>query len=135
MEVNINKTKVITFGSKSQKNNIKLNGKEAETVNQFIYLGILLSAGGCEKEIKRRTALAYGALAGFEKVWKSNEISVSTKYFIPHACVLIYFYTLQKEEIRRLEAFEMGYNQRILGVSWQERIRNTEILEKSQPRS
>lgn len=32
---------------------------------------------------------------------------------------------LQKEEMQRLEAFEMKCYQRLQGVSWQERIRNT----------
>ena len=52
LEANINKTKVMVFGPKSLKNNIKLNREELETVSQFVCLGSLLSAGECEKEIK-----------------------------------------------------------------------------------
>ena len=42
-----------------------MNREKVETV-QFVYLGNLLSAGGCDKEIKLRIALPYGALVGFE---------------------------------------------------------------------
>lgn len=49
LEVDINQTKVMVFGSKSLKNNIKLNREQMGTVNQFVCLGSLLSAGECEK--------------------------------------------------------------------------------------
>lgn len=92
-------------------------------------------------KIKRKIAFAYGALAAFEKVWRSYEISVCTKHCILHVyvfTVLLYVsetWTLQKEHVQRLEAFEMRCYRGFLRVSWQEIRRSTEILQKIQPRS
>ena len=43
-----------------------MNREKVEKVNQSVYLRNLLSAGGCDKEIKRRIALPYVVLVGFE---------------------------------------------------------------------
>ena len=95
LEVDIYKTKVMVFGSKSMKNNIKLNGEEGKAVNQFAYLGSLLSAGGCEKEIKRRMAVTCGPLADFGKVWRCVwRRLVSTPNIASFMIVYsVYFYT------------------------------------------
>lgn len=65
-------------GSKSLKNNIKLNEEEMQTVAQFVYPENLLSAGGYEKEIKR-IALTCSALAAFEKVWGLVCLDINAK--------------------------------------------------------
>ena len=95
LEVDIDKTKVMVFGSKSMKNNIKLNGEEGKAVNQFAYLGSLLSAGECEKEIKRRMVVTYGPLADFGKVWRCVwRRLVSTPNIASFMIVYsVYFYT------------------------------------------
>lgn len=68
----------MVFGSKSLKNNIKLNEEEMQTVGQFLCPANLLSAGGCEKEIKR-IALTCSALAAFEKVWVLVCLDINAK--------------------------------------------------------
>ena len=95
LEFDIDKTKVMVFGSKSMKNNLKLNGEEGKAVNQFAYLGSLLSAGGCEKEIKRRMVVTYGPLADFGKVWRCVwRRLVSTPNIASFMIVYsVYFYT------------------------------------------
>ena len=54
--------------------------------------------------------------------------------------ILVYFYvllctfytrTLRKEEVQRLKAFEMHCYRRLLGVSWQEKIRNRDSSKNS----
>ena len=80
------------------KNNIKFNLEEVESVGQFVYMGSLLSAGGCKKEVNWRVALTYGVFVGFEKVWSSNQClhQISHPLYLctfMYFCVLLYAYT------------------------------------------
>ena len=57
-----------------------IGGEDVETVESFIYLGSVITKGNdCPAEVRRRMALACGALAGFEKIWRSSKIHLNTK--------------------------------------------------------
>ena len=132
--VNIAKTKVMVFGRETAEKNITLNEIEIENVNEFIYLGSLLTwDNNCSKEIKRRIARAMGTLGGFNKVWSSREIRLGVKLNILKTCVfstLLYAaetWTIKKEDKDRLLSFEMKCYRRILRIRWQQKITNVEV--------
>ena len=83
--------------------------------------------------------MAYGTLAGFDKIWSSHEISLKTKVQVLHTCVfsvLMYAaetWTIRKTEFRRLDAFEMQCYRRLLGIHWFHHITNEEVLRRVNP--
>ena len=95
LKVNVGKTKYMTFGEQHPPTPIKVEDKEVDTVEEFEYLGSLITwDNDCSKEIKRRIGKAYGALSGFNKLWNSKVISLGTKIKVLRACVFsILLYT------------------------------------------
>ena len=70
-------TKVMVFSEKHLTGAIRLEKEEIEWVEQFVYLGSLITSDNdCSKEIRRSIALATGALAGFNKIWRSKDIGL-----------------------------------------------------------
>jgi len=104
-------------------------------VKQFCYLGSLVTEDGrscCE--VRRRIALGKEA---FNKKKDLMQKSLSlhlrkcmVKVFV--LSVVLYgseTWTLQKEDIQRLEAFEVWIWRRMMKVSWTEHKTNEEILQ------
>ena len=64
-------------------------------------------------KVRFQNLSTYGAIAGFEKVWRSNEISVSTKYRMLHPCVssiLLYAsetWTIRKKRCENLSIWNV----------------------------
>jgi sorting nexin-29 len=82
LRINRAKTKVMVFSDKHPTGMIRLEEEEAEIewVEQFVYLGSLITSDNdCSKEIRRRIALATGAMAGFNKIWRSKDIHMNVK--------------------------------------------------------
>ena len=66
LQVNVGKTKSMTFREQHPPTPIKVEDKEVETVEEFEYLGSLITWDkDCSTEIKRRIGKAYGTL-GFQ---------------------------------------------------------------------
>ena len=114
-----------------------MNGEILENVEEFTYLGSLLTwDNDCGKEIGRRIAKAAGAMAGFGNIWRSREISIQTKTEIIKTCIfsiLLYAcetWTLRKHDMNKLLAFEMRCYRRILHIRWQQKITNKEVRER-----
>ena len=93
LKINIQKTMTMVFGQGQEKITEKLmissRPTQIENVNEFVYLGDLLTwDNDCSKEIKRRITRATGAMAGFKKVWNSTHISTRTKLSLIRACIM-----------------------------------------------
>jgi len=59
----------MVFGSTKIDRHIELGGEDIENVEEFVYLGSLMSwDNDCSKDIKRRIGKATGAFEGFRKV-------------------------------------------------------------------
>ena len=86
--MNKKKTKVMVMGKENSDANIQVEGEEIECVNQFIYLGSLISNDNdCSKEIKRRIGIAVGALGKLCDIWKSSSVLLKEKMKLLDACV------------------------------------------------
>ena len=89
LRVNVAKTKTMVFGSTKIERHIELGGKDIENVEEFVYLGSLVSwDNDCSKDIQRRIGKATGAFEGFTKVWQSKAIRIQTKTRILSVCVM-----------------------------------------------
>jgi hypothetical protein len=134
LKINKGKTKTLVFGQQQIDKELKVDGETIENVTEFEYLGSLITwDNDCSAKIKRRIAKATGAMAGFNKVWRSKDISVETKVEIIRTCIfsiLLYAseaWTIKKADKDRLLAFEMKCFRRILHIRWEQKITNTEV--------
>ena len=97
LKINHSKTKTMTFGEKTNITPIEVNGEDLEHVEEFVYLGSLLTwENNCGKEIARRIAKAVGALAAFGNLWRSREVSIKTKMEIIKTCIFSILMSLNK---------------------------------------
>ena len=54
---------------------IQIEGHKIECVDQFVYLGSLITKDNdCSKEIKRRIGIATGSFGALTEIWKSSEV-------------------------------------------------------------
>ena len=117
--------------------NISLRGQAMKQVEEFTYLGsVITSDGKFVQDIERRRAgatRAFGMLR--RRLWGRREISLKVKMKIFNAVVLpVLMYgatswALTRTEERRLDAFEMGMLRSIVGVRWDDFVRNVDIRE------
>ena len=107
LKLNIQKTKTITS---SPITSWQIDG---ETVTYFIFLGSKITADGeCSHEIKRRLLLGRKAVTNLESMFKSRDITLTTKVHSVKAMVfpvVLYggeSWTIKEAECRRIDAFE-----------------------------
>ena len=118
---------------------ICINGTQLKTVSEFTYLGSCISnTAELESEINSRLAKASASFGRLQsRVWKERGLSFQTKINVYKAVVLSSLlygcetWTLYRKHIKRLDQFHMRCLRRILKVSWQDHISNTEILQRS----
>ena len=110
-----------------------------ETVTEFIFLGLKITAAGdCSHEIKRRLLLGRKAMTNLDSVLKSKDITLLTKVHIVKAMVFsVVMYgceswTIKKAEHRRIDAFEL-WCWRLLRVPWTAKRSNQSILKEINP--
>ena len=118
---------------------ISLNSQRLQRVDKFCYLGsIVQDQVNVDDEISARigkAAVAFGSLRA--RVWRNSHLSVKTKIRIYRSCVLATLlyggetWTLRLPQERRLNGFHMKCLRRILGISWQEHVPDTEVLSRS----
>ena len=66
------------------------DGETVETVSDFIFFGSKITAeGDCSHEIKRRLFLQRIVMTNLESIWKSRDITLSTKVHLVKAIVFI----------------------------------------------
>ena len=122
---------------------ISIDNQTLECVNTFTYLGSTISSDlQLEKELNTRLARAATVMAKLsQRVWTNNHLSVRTKLQVYQACVistLLYgseAWTTYTRHEKQLNSFHLRCLRRILGISWQDKIPNTEVLERAQSTS
>ena len=82
LKLNIQKTKIMTSGP------ITSWEIDGETVADFIVLGSKITADGdCSHEIKRRSLLGRKVMTNLDSIFKSRDITLSTKVCLVKAMV------------------------------------------------
>ena len=79
MEINANKTKLMTNYTSGINTNIKVNGQKLGTVTSFQYLGSVITDEVSKPEILSRIAQTTAALTRLKPVWIDKNISLSSK--------------------------------------------------------
>ena len=102
-----------------------------ETVTDFIFLGYkIIADGDCSHEIKRCLLIGRKVMTNLDSIFKSRDITLSTKVHLVKAMVLpVVMYgceswTVKKAERRRIDAFELWCWRRLLRVPWTARRSN-----------
>lgn len=137
MEVSHEKSKVLVNSMNDTSADITMNGQKLEEVNSFKYLGATLSKdGSCTAEVRIRIAAAMAAMARLSRIWKSSNISFTTKYRLYQSLVvsiLLYgceTWTLLADSERRIMAFETKCLRKLLGISYLEHKTNGYVHKK-----
>ena len=115
---------------------ITLNGQEIEQVNQFRYLGSIISEDGkCDVEVRRRIANAKVAFLNYRDLFR-RDLNLRLKKRFLRCFVwsrLLYgteAWTLSADSRRKLEAFELWCYRKMLRISYVERVTNEEVLNR-----
>ena len=120
LKLNIQKTKIMASGPITS---WQIDGETMETVSDFIFLGSKITADGdCSHEIKRRLLLRRKVMTNLDSIFKSRDITLSTKVRLVKVMVfLVVMYgfeswTVKKAERQRIDAFELWCWRRLLRV-------------------
>ena len=137
LEISLKKTVTIYQGSSGSNSEINVDGNSLKSVGRFCYLGSTLTKNlDLDDEIAKRiskAAMNFGLLK--KRVWDNNRPSTKVKIRIYKMCVLSLLYcsetwTMYARHDRRLDSFHMRCLRKILKVRWQEKIPDTEIIER-----
>ena len=118
---------------------ITIDNYELDAVCQFTYLGSTITDNlSLDAEIDKRIGKAASTLARLTaRVWTSPKLSVKTKMAVCNACVistLLYgseTWTTCAGQERRLNSFHLRSIRRILGISWQDKVTNADVLSRA----
>ena len=113
---------------------------DGETVRDFIFLGSKITADGdCSLETKRHLLLGRKVMTNPDGRLKSRDITLPTKVHLVKAMVFpVVMYgckswTIKKAERQRIDACELCFWRRLLGVPWTARRSNQSILKEISP--
>ena len=79
MEIGPDKTKVMTNNPNGFQREIKKKGQRLEEVENFKYLGAIISNEGSKPEILSRIAQTTAALSRLKIIWRDKNISLASK--------------------------------------------------------
>ena len=131
LKLNIQKTKIMASGPITS---WKIDGETVETVADFIFRGSKITADGdCSHEIKRRLPFGRKVMTNLDSIFKSRDITLSTKVRLVKAMYGCECWTVKKAECRRIDAFELWCWRRLLRVPWTARRSNQPILKEISP--
>ena len=124
MQISAEKTKLMTNNINGISSTIKVSGEKLETVQNFKYLGAIVTDEGSRPEILSRIAQATGALANLKVIWKDKNIALNTKIRLLRSWIMYIFlyacetWTLTAETERKIQTMEMRSFRRLLGISY-----------------
>ena len=106
----------------------------------FIFLGYKITADGdCSHEIKRRLLLGRKVMTNLGSIFKSRDITLPTKVHLVKVMVFPVVmngcesWTIKKSECRRIDAFELWCQRRLLRVPYTARRSNQSIIREISP--
>ncbi|XP_038064799.1 uncharacterized protein LOC119735166 [Patiria miniata] len=131
MKISIRKT--VVLGTNIQESPvITLQETSLQTVTKFTYLGSTVTSNNSLEEELGKAATIFGRLR--KRVSDNNRLPLPLKIMVYETCILsILLYgsegwTAYRRQERRLNAFHLRCLRSILGLTWRDRVPNTEIL-------
>ena len=92
----------------------QIDGETMETVRNFLFLGSkIIADGDCSHEIKRCLLLGRKVMTNLDSIFKSRDITLSTKVRLVKAMVFPVVmcgcesWTIKKAERQRIDAFQL----------------------------
>ena len=134
MEISPDKTKMPNGFQRE----IKIKGQNLEEVENFKYLGTIISNEGSKPEILFRIAQTTAALSRLKIIWRDKNISLASKVKLMRTLILstiLYScesWTLTAEIERRIKALEMRCYRRLLNISYKDHVTNEEVRNRTQ---
>ena len=141
LQVNLRKTEtIIQQANPNQEVPIfTINGTQLQVVPLFKYLGsIVTPSARIDDDVLEkinRASSAFGRLR--TRVFQNKHLKLSTKIKVYEAiCLTTLLYgaeawTVYSHHLKKLEHFHISCLQKILGLTWRDRIPHTQILERS----
>jgi len=118
----------------------QIDGETMETLRDFIFLGLKITADGdWSHEIKRCLLLGRKATINLGSILKRRDITFLSKFCLVKAMVFPVImcgcesWTIKKAECQRIDAFEQYCCRRLLRVPWKARRSNQSILKEISP--
>ena len=131
MEIGPDKTKVMTNNPNGFQREIKIKGQRLEEVENFKYLGAIISYERSKLEILSRIAQTTATLSRLN-------ISLASKVKLMRTLILSTFlyacesWTLTAEIERRIQALETRCYKRLLNISYKDHVTNGEVRKRIQ---
>ena len=138
MEIGPDKTKVMTNNPNGFQREIKIKGQRLEEVENFKYLGAIISNEGSKPEILSRIAETIEALSRLKIMLRDKNISLASKVKLMRTLTLSTFlyacesWTLTAEIERRIQALEMRCYRRLLNLSYKAQVTDEEVRNRIQ---
>ena len=140
LKINATKTKLTRVGTK-QDDGVMIAGEQIEEVDEFRYLGSIVSKkGGTDEDIQARIGKARQAFTMLRPIWRSTALTTRTKLRVFGSnvkAVLLYgaeTLKLTKELKQKLQVFNNKCLRSILQIWWSRRIRNEELWRQTEQR-
>ena len=138
MEIGPDKTKVMTSNPNGFQREIKIKGQRLEEVENFKYLGAIISNEGSKPEIISRIAQTTAVLSRLKIKWRDKNILLASKVKLMRTLILSTFlyacesWTLTAEIERRIQVLEMRCYRRLLNISYKDHVTNEEVRNRIQ---
>ena len=126
-------------GKQYQEPSVTVSGQKLAAVDKFTYLGSTLSRSvNIDDETDARIAkasVAFGRLRS--SVWERKGVSLATKLRVYMAIVLTTLlyasetWTVYQRHAKKLNRFHLNCLRKLLKVKWQDKVPDTEILERT----
>ena len=141
LTISIKKTEVMYQpkpGSPPKDPVIKIGNDQLKVVHKFCYLGGFLSQNALiDDEITSRIGKASAAFGRLHhRLWSDHGIRLNTKIGVYRTVVLTSLlygsesWTWYRRHVRRLDQFHLRCLRKICGISWKDRVPNTDVLER-----
>ena len=119
---------------------ITVNGEVLKAVEKFTYLGSTLSRSATiDDEVEMRIAKASSAFGQLRStVWERRGIKLATKLKVYKAIILptlLYAcetWTIYERHAKKLNRFHMNCLRKLLKITWQDKIPDTEVLSRTE---
>ncbi|CAF4908416.1 unnamed protein product [Pieris macdunnoughi] len=133
--MNTEKTKVMTNSIKTE---IKVNGKILEYVEEYVYLGQIIShEDQMFKEIHKRIANGWRKYWAMKEIMKSKAMNIGLKKKVFNTCILpcvtygCETWSLTQLHRKKLSTFQHAVERSMLGIKRKDKIRNTDIRRRT----
>ena len=136
MEINTNKTTIMTNCEGHFNNSNSLHGEIIESVDTFKYLGSIVDENGSTKEVLSRIAQMTASLTKLNPISNDRNLTLNSKIRLLHSLVssiFVYAYEtwkISKELQRRITAMDFRYLRRLLKISYKDSITNKGVRNK-----